>query len=131
MLSNFDVKNKEKRDAYDKVLDFINSDRCFDGTIGVIYGLRRTGKTTIMEQIMTDYADRLSFEFWQVEPNDTMNDVYACLDKAVESKTDCVFIDEITNAVDFIDESAMLADYYAKEGIRIRAYRNGKTVCYG
>lgn len=119
MLSDFDVKQKEKRDAYDKVLDFINSDRCRDGVVGVIYGLRRTGKTTIMEQVMTDNVDKFSFEFWEATKKDTMNDVYACLDEAVDNKVDCVFVDEITNVPDFIDNAALLADIYAKEGLRI------------
>lgn len=118
-LSFFYVKQMEKRDAYDKALDFINSDRCYDGKVGVIYGLRRTGKTTIMEQLIADNADRFSFEFWEATNQDTMKDVYACLDKALNNKTDCVFIDEITNVSDFIDESALLADIYAKEGLRI------------
>lgn len=118
-LSNFDVKQKKKRDAYDKVLDFINSDRCRDGAVGVIYGLRRTGKTTIMEQVMTDNIDKFSFEFWEATRTDTMDDVYACLDNAVDNKVDCVFIDEITNVPDFIDNAALLADIYAKDGLRI------------
>lgn len=117
--SDFDVNQKEKRDAYNNVLDFINSDRCYDGVVGVIYGLRRTGITTIMQQIMTDNSDNLSFVFWEAEKIDTMEDVYLRLDKAVAEKVDCVFIDEITNVPDFIDEAALLADIYAKEGLRI------------
>lgn len=119
LLSDFDAKQKQKRDAYDKVLDFIQSDRCRDGVVCVIYGLRRTGKTTIMEQVMTDNADKFSFEFWEATKKDTMNDVYVCLDEAMEHQVDCVFIDEITNVPDFIDDAALLADIYAKEGLRI------------
>ena len=118
-LSDFDVNQKEKRDAYNSVLDFINSDRCYDGVVGVIYGLRRTGKTTIMEQIMANNSENLSFVFWEAEKKDTMEKVYSCLDEALSQNVDCVFIDEITNVPDFIDESALLADIYAKEGLRI------------
>lgn len=119
MLSDFDVKKKAKRDAYGKVLNFINSNRCYDGVVCVIYGLRRTGKTTIMEQLIADNADRLSFIFLEAARKDTMDDVYSFLDEAVDNKVDCVFIDEITNIPDFIDDAALLADIYAKEGIRI------------
>ena len=119
ILSDFDVG--QKRDAYNGVLDFINSDRCYDGIVGVIYGLRRTGKTTIMEQIMTDNSENLSFEFWEATKKDTMEDVYSCLDKAVSARVDCVFIAEITAVPDFIDEAALLADIYAKGGLRIVA----------
>ena len=90
-LSDFDVNQKEKRDAYNCVLDFINSDRCYDGVVGVIYGLRRTGKTTIMEQIMANNSENLSFVFWEAEKKDTMEKVYSCLDEAVSQNVDCVF----------------------------------------
>lgn len=118
-LSDSDVNQKEKRDAYNAVLNFINSDRCYDGVVEVIYGLRRTGKTTIMEQIIANNSENLSFMFLEAEKSDTMEDVYLRLDEAVAEKVDCVFIDEITNIPDFIDESALLADIYAKEGLRI------------
>ena len=113
------INYKEKRDAYDKILDFINSNRCYNGTVEVIYGLRRTGKTTVMEQIMQDNSDKMSFLFLEATKNDTMDDVYSYLDEAVKNGIHCVFIDEITNIPDFIDESALLADIYAKEGLRI------------
>ncbi|MBQ9531582.1 MAG: ATP-binding protein [Eubacterium sp.] len=118
-LRDFDNLHKEKRYIYNNVLSFINSDRCYDGMVCVLYGLRRTGKTTIMEQIMTDNADKFSFLFLEATKKDTMDDVYSYLDKAVDDKVDCVFIDEITNIPDFIDNSALLADIYAKEGLKI------------
>ena len=118
-LFDFKIDKKEKRDAYDKVLDFIDSERCYDGTVCVLYGLRRTGKTTIMQQLIAENSDRLSFVFLEAEKKDTMNDVYNILEEAVENKVNCVFIDEITNIPDFVDDSALLADIYAKEGIRI------------
>ena len=110
---------KEKRNAYAKVLDFIDSDRCYDGTVCVLYGLCKTGNTTIMKQIMANNKSKHSFMFLEAEKKDTMEDVYSCLDEAVQNNIDCVFIDEITNVPDFIDNSAFLADIYAKEGIRI------------
>ncbi len=118
-FSDININYKEKRDAYDKILDFINSNRCYNGTVEVIYGLRRTGKTTVMEQIMQDNSDKMSFLFLEATKKDTMDDVYSYLDEAVKNGIHCVFIDEITNIPDFIDESALLADIYAKEGLRI------------
>ncbi len=113
------IDNKEKRDAYDKLLDFINSKRCYEGTVCVLYGLRGTGKKTVMKQIIADNADKLSFVWIETTNKDTMDDVYNALDEAVHNKINCVFIDEITNVPNFIDDSALLADIYAKEGIRI------------
>ncbi len=118
-LSGVDIDNKEKIDAYDKVLDFINSKRCYDGTVCVLYGLKGTGKKTVMKQIIADNADRLSFVWLETSKEDTMDDVYNALDEAVDNKVECVFIDEITKVPDFIDYAEMLCEYYAKEGIRI------------
>lgn len=119
ILYDIKVNYKEKRDSYKDVVDFINSDICYDGTVCVLYGLRRTGKTTIMHQVMTDNADKFSSLFLEVTQSDTMEDVYSCLDNALKNGIRCVFIDEITNIPDFIEESALLADIYAKEGLRI------------
>lgn len=116
MPLDFEVNQKEKRDAYNGVLDFINSDRCYDGIVGVIYGLRRTGKTTIMEQIMTDNSENLSFEFWEATPKDTMEDVYLCLDKAVAAKVDCVFINEITSVQILLMKRLCLPTFTLKKG---------------
>ncbi len=118
-LSDIDINKKEKRNAYHAVLDFIESDRCYDGEVCIIYGLHRTGKTTIMQQIMAENADRYSFMFLESSKKDTMEDVYAYLDEAVKKKVHGVFIDEITKVPDFIENSAYLADIYAKEGLRI------------
>ena len=113
------INKKEKRNAYNAVLDFIESDRCYDGEVCIIFGLYRTGKTTIMQQIMAENADRYSFMFLEPESEDTMENVYAYLDEAVKKKARGVFIDEITKVSDFIENSAYLADIYAKEGLRI------------
>ena len=109
---------KEKRDAYDKVLEFIKSERCLNGVVQVIYGLRRTGKTTIMEQIIANNPD-IKSHYYEATKTDTMEDVYNHLDNALQKGYKCVFIDEITSVPDFIDNSAMLADIYAKQGLRI------------
>ncbi len=118
-LSDIDINKKEKKNAYNAVLDFIESDRCYDGEVCIIYGLHRTGKTTIMRQIMAENADRYSFMFLEPESEDTMKDIYAYLDEAVKKKVRGIFIDEITKVSDFIENSAYLADIYAKEGLRI------------
>lgn len=117
--SDFKGSYKEKRDAYDSVMKFVESDLCREGNVAVIYGLRRTGKTTIMEQVMTENADKLTFRFLEAEKDDTMDVLYSYLDDAVKECVDCVFVDEVTFISDFIDDSASLADIYAKQGLRI------------
>lgn len=118
-IRNETVKHKNMRDAYYKILNFIKSDRCYNGIVEILYGLRRTGKTTIMEQLVMNNSNDISFLFIQADKNDTMDDIYNRLDKAIEDNVKCVLIDEITFVSDFIDNSAALADIYAKEGLRI------------
>ena len=119
IASDIGVNYKEKRDAYEDIADFINSDVCYDGTVCVLYGLSNTGKTTLMKQVMADTAGKFSSIFLETTQNDVMNDLYSCLDNAVDNGVRCVFIDEITDIPDFIEESALLADIYAKKGLRI------------
>ena len=93
IASDISVNHKEKRDAYEDVVNFINSDVCYDGTVCVLYGLRKTGKTTLMKQVMADTADKFSSLFLETTQNDTMNDLYSCLDNALREKgvEDCSF----------------------------------------
>ena len=58
--SDIQITYTEKRDAAKNLLDFILSDRCLEGRVGVLYGLRRTGKTTVMQQIMKENEDQFS-----------------------------------------------------------------------
>lgn len=121
-LSDFEnnlMDIKEKRNAYTDVCDFINSRRCYKGEVCILYGLRRTGKTTIMQQAAVDTGDDNSCLFLETTSDDTMDKLYDRLDQAVKDGVKYVFIDEITAVPDFIDESALLADIYAKQGLRI------------
>ena len=91
-----------------------------DDTIAIVDGLFGTGKTTILQQIIKIYKSKQGFEnkidFYDVELDDTMEDIYKILEKQ-ESKIVC--FNNITNAKDFIDDSAILANIYAKYRIGI------------
>ena len=45
------VNNLNKRYGYNKILDYINDNTLFN-KVFVLYGLRRTGKTTLIKQIL-------------------------------------------------------------------------------
>lgn len=119
LLEDFSKTHKEKRNAYSVINDYIHSEECYDGTVFAIHGLRRTGKTTIMEQLMLDNKDSIGCMFLLAEEKDRMDMLYEKLDEALERKVKCVFIDEVTFIDDFIDDSSLLSNYYAKEGLRI------------
>ena len=118
-ILKFDIKGKKERYAVKKVRDFIESDKALDGTILVIYGLRRTGKTTIMEQALATYPQKEVCAFYEVKENDEMLDIEEALFDAKAQGIKVICFDEITKAEDFITNSASLPDVFAKYNMRI------------
>lgn len=87
----------------------------------IIYGLRRTGKTTMIRQILTELSDTefKKAAFIQVRTKDTLADVDADLRLLEEKGFKYVFIDEVTLIEDFIEGAAIFADIYASSGMKI------------
>ena len=113
------IGSLNKRDAFNEVENFVNSDMCYYGNILVVCGLRRTGKTVIMQQLMNKYHDKKKCAFYEVEDGDKINDVKKVLRHELENGTEIVCLDEITKADDFITRSSVLADVYAASGMKI------------
>lgn len=87
----------------------------------IIYGLRRTGKTTMIRQILTELSDTefKKAAFIQVRSKDTLEDVDADLRVLEEKGFKYVFIDEVTLIEDFIEGAAIFADIYASSGMKV------------
>lgn len=118
-ISTFDNKNKNKRDFVDDISKFINGKSYLDGQILVLYGLRRTEKTVAMEQALAEYGHADECAFYEITDRDDIDDIYKkIIDKKQEGKK-LICFDEITKADGFINDSALLADIFAKEGIKI------------
>ena len=83
-----------------------------------LYGLRRTGKTTMLLQAI-DYIGIDDSAYIKIKPDNTMDELLSDLDILLLRGIKNVFIDEITLIQDFISQSAMLADYYAMSGMKI------------
>ena len=118
-IEKFDVKDKKERYAVEKVRSFIDGNEALNGNILILYGLRRTGKTTIMEQAISTYKDKELCEFYEVQEKDTMQDIYDTIIDSEKRGINVICLDEITKAEDFIRDSALLADVFAKDGMRI------------
>ena len=111
---------RAKRDAFREITDFIEGGECLFGKVLVLSGLRRTGKTTLIEQYVAESPYRDKCAFYTVENGDTIKDIKAAIRKdSEEDDVTVFFFDEITKAKDFVTNSAALADIYAKEGLRI------------
>ena len=87
----------------------------------IIYGLRRTGKTTMIRQILTELSptefDKAAFI--QITTLDTLADVDADLRQLEKKGFKYVFIDEITLMEDFVEGAALFSDIYASSGMKI------------
>lgn len=87
----------------------------------IIYGLRRTGKTTMIRQILTELPDAefKKAAFIQVKSKDTLADVDGDLRLLEKNGYKYVFIDEVTMMEDFIESAAIFSDIYASSGLKV------------
>lgn len=87
----------------------------------IIYGLRRTGKTTMIRQILTELSDTefKKAAFIQVKSKDSLADVDRDLRLLEENGYKYVFIDEVTLMEGFIECAAIFSDIYASSGMKI------------
>lgn len=113
------VKRYKKRECIKKLRDYIFSD--VSEKVFILYGLRRTGKTTMVRQILSELPDEEFNKavFIQAKKGDTLSDINSDL-KLLEAKGfKYVFIDEVTLIEDFIEGAALFSDIYASSGMKI------------
>ena len=113
------VHGFERRSCYMELENFLK--RSHPGKVFILYGLRRTGKTTMIRQAIASLSER-DFDkaaFIQVRPGITLGEINVDLCWLRDHDYQYVFIDEITLAEDFIEGAALLSDIYAASGIRI------------
>ncbi len=113
------TRKYKKRECIKELRDYIfgmPQDKVF-----IIYGLRRTGKTTLIRQILTELSE-IEFKkaaFIQVKAKDTLADVDADLRLLEENGYKYVFIDEVTLMEDFVEGAAIFSDIYASSGMKL------------
>lgn len=108
-----------KRECYKRLHDYVYGD--IHDRVYILYGLRRTGKTTLIRQVISemDTAMRSKTVFIQIQDRKSLNDVNQDL-KYLESKGyRYVFIDEVTLLDDFIGGAALFSDVFAASGMKI------------
>lgn len=113
------IKGFHKRNCISKLEDYLNNENY--GKVFILYGLRRTGKTTLMRQaILSMSEDRLQrTAFIQLEQGDSLSEINVALKMMRKKGIKYVFIDEVTMAEDFIEGAALLSDIYAASGMKI------------
>lgn len=113
------TKKYKKRECIRELREYIFGSRT--DKVFVIYGLRRTGKTTMIRQILTELSET-EFQkaaFIQVRSKDSLTDIDGDLRLLEEKGFQYVFIDEVTLMEDFIEGAALFSDIYASSGMKI------------
>ena len=105
----------KKRDCFETLRQFVTRD--IDGKICILYGLRRTGKTTLMLQMISELATEQT-AYIKVKTTDNMSKLSKDLEVLRKNGCKYVFIDEITLMEDFINTAAILSDIYAMMGMK-------------
>lgn len=113
------VRGFKRRDCYRQLEQYLYGDSY--GKVCLLYGLRRTGKTTLLFQAISNLSpeERLHAVYIKVRKTDTMADMNKDLKELAAQGYRFVFIDEVTLMSDFIDSAALFSDIYAMEGMKI------------
>lgn len=121
MLRSFSapVKNYRKRECFQQLHNFIYSEN-YD-KVFILYGLRRTGKTTMIRQIFAEMNDEEleKAAFIQITAKNNLADVNHDLKELEKHGIRYIFLDEVTLMDDFIEGAALFSDVFAVCGIKI------------
>lgn len=109
----------KSRPCLRKIQDFLSGD--IDSRVLILYGLRRTGKTTLIQQSILNMSTEQfnKTAFLQVKQGDTLSLVNQDLKQLLNQGFRYVFLDEVTLMEDFIEGAALFSDIYAACGMKI------------
>lgn len=113
------VKKYNRRECYKALHDFVFGEQ--QDKVFILYGLRRTGKTTLIRQVVLDMPSELLEQtaFIQVKSKDSLSAINSDLKYLEANGYKYVFIDEVTLMEDFIEGAALFSDIYASSGMKI------------
>ena len=113
------VKKWRKRTCYNSLIKYL--DAPVADRVCLVYGLRRTGKTTMLRQAIADLSEE-KFEkcaYIKARTTDTMADINHDLKALFALGYKYIFIDEVTLMQDFVDSAALFSDVFAAQGMKI------------
>lgn len=115
----FNATGYESRDVFDNLNAYVFGEVV--PKVCIVYGLRRTGKTTAMFQAIAQMKpeDFSKAVFIRIEKDNTMDMLESDLKKLYNHGYRYVFIDEINLLVDFVPNVATMADIYCAMGMKI------------
>lgn len=113
------VGQYRKRDCFGKLQTYLKSETA--GKVCILYGLRRTGKTTLLFQVLNDFTEeqREKAVYIKARVTDRVADLSADLKELRSLGIQYALLDEVTLMEDFIDCASILSDIYAMQGMKI------------
>lgn len=116
ILACRNVSAYKERGCISSLREFLNADSF--GKVCLIYGLRRTGKTTLCFQAISKLPKEKT-AYIKIMSSNTMADLNRDLKLLSNLGVRYVFIDEVTLMEDFVDSASLLSDVYAMFGMKI------------
>ena len=113
------VRGYRRRECFRQLHDFVYGEP--QDKVFILYGLRRTGKTTMIRQVFAEMNDTqlAKAAFIQITAKDTLADVNRDLNALEAQGFRYVFLDEVTLMEDFIEGAALFSDVFAACGMKI------------
>ena len=113
------VRSYKKRECFQEIQNYVygnSTDRVF-----ILYGLRRTGKTTLIRQVISEMPDDMlqHTAFIQVTPQIDLVKINLDIRQLKKQGYRYVFIDEVTLMDDFIEGAALFSDIFASSGMKV------------
>lgn len=113
------VRQYRKRELFERLKEYVygtGTDRVF-----ILYGLRRTGKTTMIRQLIAEMPEDMFRKTAYMQITAGIDLAKINLDLRALKKQGCryVFIDEVTLMDDFIEGAALFSDVFASSGMKV------------
>jgi len=113
------IRSYKKRECFSKLRDYVygnSTDRVF-----ILYGLRRTGKTTLIRQVISGMPEDMLRQtaFVQITPQIDLAKINLDMRRLKKQGCRYVFIDEVTLMDDFIEGAALFSDIFASSGMKV------------
>ena len=113
------IRSWQKRDCYRQLDRYLRSAEC--DRVCLLFGLRRTGKTTMLRQAVLDMIpeDAAKTAYIKAAKQNTIADLNQDMEQLRILGFRYILLDEVTLMRDFIDSAALLSDIYAAQGMKI------------
>lgn len=113
------VMKWKKREIFSVLHDYVYGES--NDRVMILYGLRRTGKTTLVRQLIGEMSSEMQMKtaFVQLSSRHSLAEVNHDLKLLESLGYRYVFVDEVTMLQDFIEGAALFSDFFAASGMKI------------